>query len=69
MTAETKQFVLKEIGSQWGKFSEQDLSALKGNDDLVTQGRSQIRPGEGPSSARRGCFAQGSSYLTLTTNS
>ena len=37
MTAETKQIVLKEIGSKWGKFSEQDLSALKGNDDLVTQ--------------------------------
>ena len=35
MTAETKQIVLKEIGSKWGKFSEQDLSALKGNDDLV----------------------------------
>ena len=35
--AETKQIVLKEIGSKWGKFSEQDLSALKGNDDLVTQ--------------------------------
>jgi len=37
MTAGTKQIVLKEIGSKWGKFSEQDLSALKGNDDLVTQ--------------------------------
>jgi hypothetical protein len=37
MTAETKQIVLKEIGSKWGKFSEQDLSALKGNDDLVNQ--------------------------------
>jgi hypothetical protein len=37
MTAETKKIVLKEIGSKWGKFSEQDLSALKGNDDLVNQ--------------------------------
>ena len=37
MTTETKQIVLKEIGAKWGKFSEQDLSALKGNDDLVTQ--------------------------------
>jgi hypothetical protein len=37
MTAETKKIVLKESGSQWGKFSEQDLSALKGNDDLVNQ--------------------------------
>jgi hypothetical protein len=35
--AETKQIVLKEIGAKWSKFSEQDLSALKGRDDLVTQ--------------------------------
>jgi hypothetical protein len=37
MTAEAKQIVLKEIGAKWGKFSEQDLSALKGTDDLVNQ--------------------------------
>jgi hypothetical protein len=36
-TAEAKNNVLKEIGAKWGKFSEQDLSALKGNDDLVNQ--------------------------------
>jgi hypothetical protein len=36
-TAETRQIVLKEIGAKWNKFSEQDLSALKGKDDLVTQ--------------------------------
>ena len=35
--AETRQIVLKEIGVKWGKFSEQDLSALKSKDDLVTQ--------------------------------
>ncbi|MGO9849115.1 MAG: hypothetical protein ACLPKT_21680 [Methylocella sp.] len=35
--AETKQIVLKEIGVKWSKFSAQDLSALKGKDDLVTQ--------------------------------
>jgi len=35
--AETKQIVLKEIGAKWDKFSQQDLSALKGRDDLVTQ--------------------------------
>jgi hypothetical protein len=34
---ETKQIVLKEIGTKWNKFSEQDLSALKGRDDLITQ--------------------------------
>jgi hypothetical protein len=36
-SADTKQIVLKEIGSKWNKFSEQDLSSLKGKDDLVTQ--------------------------------
>jgi hypothetical protein len=34
---ETRQIILKEIGAKWSKFSEQDLSALKGKDDLVTQ--------------------------------
>jgi hypothetical protein len=35
--AEARQIVLKEVGAKGGKFSEQDLSALKDNDDLVTQ--------------------------------
>jgi hypothetical protein len=35
--ADTRQIVLKEIGAKWSKFSEQDLSALKSKDDLVTQ--------------------------------
>ena len=35
--AETKQVVLTEIRAKWGKFSEQDLSALNGKDDLVNQ--------------------------------
>jgi hypothetical protein len=34
---ETRKIVLKEIGAKWGKFSEQDLSALKNKDDVVTQ--------------------------------
>jgi hypothetical protein len=73
MTAEAKQIVLKEIGAKWGKSSEQDVSALKGNDDLVNKvvaqpGRSQVRPREGPDSARCGCFAERPSYLTLTAN-
>jgi hypothetical protein len=36
-TAAARQIVLKEVGAKWGKFSEQDLSALKSKDDLVTQ--------------------------------
>ena len=35
--AETKQIVLKDIGAKWDKFSAQDLSAINGRDDLVTQ--------------------------------
>jgi division protein CdvB (Snf7/Vps24/ESCRT-III family) len=35
--ADTRQIVLKEIGAKWGKFSEQELSALKSKDDIVTQ--------------------------------
>lgn len=34
---ETKQIALTKIRATWGKFSEQDLSALKSKDDLVTQ--------------------------------
>ena len=32
-----KQAVLNEIRAKWGKFSDQELSGLKGRDDLVTQ--------------------------------
>ncbi len=34
---ETRQIVLKEIGAKWNKLSQQDLSALKNKDDVVTQ--------------------------------
>jgi hypothetical protein len=33
----SKQAVLKDIHAKWDKFSETDLSALKGRDDLVMQ--------------------------------
>jgi hypothetical protein len=35
--ARIKQTVCNEIRSKWGKFSDHELSALKDNDDLVTQ--------------------------------
>jgi hypothetical protein len=35
--AEARQIVLKEIGVKWNKFSEQELSAFKNKDDVVTQ--------------------------------
>jgi hypothetical protein len=34
---DTKQILLKDIASKWGKFSEQELEALKSKEDLVTQ--------------------------------
>ena len=34
---EQKQAVLKEICAKWSKLSEQDVSALKGKADLVSQ--------------------------------
>lgn len=34
---EAKTILLKDISSKWGKFSEQELGALKNNDELVTQ--------------------------------
>jgi hypothetical protein len=36
-TNENTQAMLKEICSKWSKFSQQDASALKSNDDLVNQ--------------------------------
>jgi len=35
--ADAKRILLKDIGAKWGKFSEQELGALKSKDDLVTQ--------------------------------
>jgi hypothetical protein len=32
-----KQIILKDIHAKWDKFSDSDLAALKGKDDLVTQ--------------------------------
>ena len=36
-STETRQIVLKDIGAKWDKLSEQDLSAFKTKDDVVTQ--------------------------------
>lgn len=37
MSDASKQAVLKDIHAKWDKFSQADLTALKGKDDLVTQ--------------------------------
>lgn len=35
--AEAKQILLKDIGTKWAKFTEQELGALKNKDDLVAR--------------------------------
>lgn len=35
--ANAKKLLLRDIRVKWGKFSEQELTDLKSNDDLVTQ--------------------------------
>jgi TPR repeat protein len=35
--AETKKIVVNELGTCWRKFSEQELSAMKGKDELVSR--------------------------------
>jgi hypothetical protein len=37
MASETRQALLDEIGAKWSKFSEQELSTLTGNYDLVNK--------------------------------
>jgi uncharacterized protein YjbJ (UPF0337 family) len=32
-----RNIIVNELHTKWGKFSEQELSALKGKDDLVSQ--------------------------------
>ena len=34
---ENKKIIVNELHAKWGKFSEKELSALKGKDDLVSQ--------------------------------
>jgi hypothetical protein len=36
-SADTKKILLQDIGAKWGKFSNQELQALKNKDDLVAQ--------------------------------
>ncbi len=36
-SADAKKILLTDIRGKWGKFSEQELGALKSNDDLVSQ--------------------------------
>ena len=36
-SADSKKNVINDIRAKWGKFSEQELSAIKDRDDLVNQ--------------------------------
>ena len=58
--AQAKQVILKDVGAKWGKFSEQDLSALKGKDDLVKEVVAKYGLERGSGSARCRRAAEGS---------
>jgi uncharacterized protein YjbJ (UPF0337 family) len=38
---ENRKIIVNELHTKWGKFSEQELSALKDKDDLVSQVQSR----------------------------
>ena len=40
-TPENRKLIVGEIHERWGKFSDNELAALKGKDDLVTQVQSR----------------------------
>jgi uncharacterized protein YjbJ (UPF0337 family) len=40
-TPENRKITVSELRTKWGKFSEQELSALKDKDDLVSQVQSR----------------------------
>ena len=63
-TAQTRQTVLKDVSAKWGKFSEDDLAALNGRDDLVAQIVTKYGDREDLGSARRGRPAEGPPGLT-----
>ena len=44
-----------EIQRKWGKFSAQEIAALKSKDDLVGSGPDEVRARQGPGAARRRC--------------
>ena len=41
--SEGRKIIVNEIQAKWGKFSDQDLVALKGKDDLVSQVQSKYK--------------------------
>lgn len=41
--SENRKIILNEIQAKWGKFSDQELSAFKGKDDLVSQVQSKYK--------------------------
>jgi uncharacterized protein YjbJ (UPF0337 family) len=42
-TSENRKIIVNEIQAKWGKFSDQDLAALKGKEDLVSQVQSRYK--------------------------
>jgi hypothetical protein len=41
--SENRKIIVNEIQAKWGKFSDQDLVALKGKEDLISQVKSRYK--------------------------
>ncbi len=41
--SENRKIIVNEIQAKWGQFSDQDLAALKGKDDLISQVKSMYK--------------------------
>jgi uncharacterized protein YjbJ (UPF0337 family) len=60
--SENRKIIVEEIQAKWGKFSDQDLAALKGRDDLVSQVKSRYDLDQGQAQKDVDAFLNGRTF-------
>jgi uncharacterized protein YjbJ (UPF0337 family) len=61
-SSENRKIIVEEIQAKWGKFSDQDLAALKGRDDLVSQVKSRYDLDQGQAQKDVDAFLNGRTF-------
>jgi hypothetical protein len=61
-SSENRKIIVEEIQGKWGKFSDQDLAALKGRDDLVSQLQSRYNLDQGQAQKDVDAFLNGRTF-------
>jgi uncharacterized protein YjbJ (UPF0337 family) len=61
-SSENRKIIVEEIQAKWGKFSDQDLAALKGRDDLVSQVKSRYDLDQGQAQKDVDTFLNGRTF-------